>query len=136
MKALVTTALALVALALTVPAAGAEPDSYQPQLSTVDSSDVVSRYLDNARPPAGAPTDAVDRAVANRQGNVPQDAFDRAPLADRPLSTIPVTSATGSDGSGGLAGLALIGALLLAAVAGAASAAVLQPFGRRTPAHR
>ena len=134
MKALVTTALALVALALSVPVAGAEPDSYQPQLKTSDSSDVVSRYLDRTH--AGSVPDAVDRAVANRQSSVPQDAFDRAPIADRPVSTLPVASGADADPSDGLAGLGLVAALILAIGLGAAGTAVLTPLGRRTPAHR
>ena len=134
MKALVTTALALVALALSVPVAGAEPDSYQPQLKTADSSDVVSRYLD--RTYAGSVPDAVDHAVANRQSSVPQDAFDRAPIADRPVSTLPVASGANTDASDGLAGLGLVAALTLAMALGAAGAAVLTPLGRRMPAHR
>ena len=62
MKALVTTTLALVALALCVPIAGATPDSYQPQLKA-DTSDVVSRHLE-ARKSTEPATDVVDRAVA------------------------------------------------------------------------
>ena len=39
------------------------------------------------------PTDVVDRAVAIRQSSiVPQDSFDRAPIADRPVSSLPVAS--------------------------------------------
>lgn len=129
MKALVTTAF--VALALGVPVAVAEPDSYQPQLRSADSSDVVSRYLD--REARNAPSDVVDRAVANNSPLVPQDAFDRAPLADRPTPfSLPSTAA---DTDGGLAGLELAGALVLALAVGAAAAALV-PLGRRAPAHR
>ena len=134
MKAVATTALALVALALSAPVADAEPDSYQPQLKTHDSSDVVSRYLDRTH--AGGIRDAVDRAVANRQSSVPQDAFDRAPIADRPVSTRPVGSGANADASDGLAGLGLVAALILAMALGAAGSAVLTPLGRRTLAHR
>ena len=129
MKALVATALA--ALTLGVPVAVAEPDSYQPQLRSADSSDVVSRYLD--REARNAPSDVVDRAVANNSPLVPQDAFDRAPLADRPTPFLPPSIA--ADTGGGLAGLELAGALVLALAVGAAAAALV-PLGRRTPAHR
>jgi hypothetical protein len=130
MKALVTTVF--VALTLGVPFALAEPDGYQPQLRSADTSDVVSRYLD--RRERNTPTDVVDRAVARRTSITPQDAFDRAPIADRPTAALRV-SASAAETGGGLAGLALAGALALALAVGAALA-VLVPLGRRTPAHR
>ena len=135
MKALVTIALALVALALCVPLAGATPDSYQPQLKA-DTSDVVSRYLE-ARKSTEPGTDVVDRAVANRQSSiVPQDSFDRAPIADRPVSSVLVASGIDADASSGLRGFGLVGALLLAMAVGAVGAAMVTPLGRRTVAHR
>ena len=135
MKALVTTTLALVALALCVPLAGATPDSYQPQLKA-DTSDVVSRHLE-ARKSTEPATDVVDRAVANRLSSiVPQDSFDRAPIADRPVSSVLVASGTDADASNGLRGFGLVGALILAMAVGAAGAAVVRPLGRRTLAHR
>jgi hypothetical protein len=130
MKAFVTTALA--ALTLGVPVAAADPDGYQPQLKSVDQSDVIARYLE--REGRLAPTDVVDRAVANRNRVVPQDAFDRAPIADRPASTTPFTPSA-ADTDGGLHGVELAGALALALAVGAAAAALV-PLGRRTPAHR
>ena len=135
MKALVTIPLALVALALCVPIAGATPDSYQPQLKA-DTSDVVSRHLE-ARTSTEPGPDAVDRAVAIRQSSiVPQDSFDRAPLADRPVSSLSVASAADAEASSGLRGFGLVGALILAMAVGAAGAAVVTPLGRRTLAHR
>jgi hypothetical protein len=134
MKALVTTTLALVALALCVPIAGATPDSYQPQLKA-DTSDVVSRHLE-ARKSTEPATDVVDRAVANRLSSiVPQDSFDRAPIADRPVSSV-LVAGTDADASNGLRGFGLVGALILAMAVGAAGAAVVRPLGRRTLAHR
>ena len=134
MKALVTTTLALVALALCVPLAGATPDSYQPQLKA-DTSDVVSRHLE-ARKSTEPATDVVDRAVANRLSSiVPQDSFDRAPIADRPVSSV-LVAGTDADASNGLRGFGLVGALILAMAVGAAGAAVVRPLGRRTLAHR
>jgi len=134
MKARVTTTLALVALALCVPIAGATPDSYQPQLKA-DTSDVVSRHLE-ARKSTEPATDVVDRAVANRLSSiVPQDSFDRAPIADRPVSSV-LVAGTDADASNGLRGFGLVGALILAMAVGAAGAAVVRPLGRRTLAHR
>ena len=134
MKALVTTTLALVALALCVPIAGATPDSYQPQLKA-DTSDVVSRHLE-ARKSTEPATDVVDRAVANRLSSiVPQDSFDRAPIADRPVSSV-LVAGTDADASNGLRGFGLVGALILAMAVGAAGAALVRPLGRRTLAHR
>jgi hypothetical protein len=134
MKALVTITLALAALVLCVPLAGATPDSYQPQLKA-DTSDVVSRYLE-ARKSIEPPSDVVDRAVAIRQASiVPQDSFDRAPIADRPISSAPVASGA-ANSSSGLRGFGLVGALILAIAAGAVGAAVVTPLGRRTMAHR
>lgn len=130
MKAFV--AIALAAVTLGVPVAAADPDGYQPQLHSVDQSDVVSRYLE--REGLLAPTDVVDRAVANRNRVVPQDAFDRAPIADRPASTTRSTSPA-ADTDSGLRGVELAGALALALAVGAAAAALV-PLGRRTPAHR
>ena len=81
--------------------------------------------------------DVVDRAVANRQSSiVPQDSFDRAPIADRPVSSVLVASGTDADASNGLRGFGLVGALILAMAVGAAGAAVVTPLGRRTLAHR
>lgn len=132
MKAFVPIALALVALALCAPIAGATPDSYQPQLKA-DTSDVVSRHLE-ARKATEPATDVVDRAVANRQSSiVPQDSFDRASIADRPASSLPVASGTDGGASSGLRGFGLVGALILAMAVGAA---VVAPLGRRTLAHR
>ena len=128
MKGIITTALALAALALSAPVASAEPDGYQPQLRA-DTSDVVSRYLNHSSLDM---SDVVDRAVAAQTPVVPQDAFDRAPVADRPVS---IVSASRTDADEGLEGLQLAGAIGLALLAGAALTALV-PLGRRTLAHR
>jgi hypothetical protein len=126
-------AVALAASVLAVPVAGAQPDSYQPQLRGVDTSDVVSRALDNRMPE----TDVVDRAVARHQqeSSIPVDSFDRAPLAERPSAVLSADSVPAIESSDGLGGLGLVGALALAATIGAA-ATVLTPVGRRSLAHR
>lgn len=135
MKALVTIPLALVALALCVPIAGATPDGYQPQLKA-DTSDVVSRHLE-ARKSTEPATDVVDRAVANRLSSIlPQDSFDRAPIADRPVPGLLVASGTDADASSGLRGFGLVGVLILAMAVGAAGVAVVTSLGHRTVAHR
>jgi hypothetical protein len=129
MKGITTTALAAFALALGTPVASADPDGYQPQLRTTDPSDVVSRYLNHS---AQDMSDVVDRAVAARTPVAPRDAFDRAPVADRPVS---IASASRTGDRDGLQGFQLAGAIGLALLAGAAMT-VLVPIGRRTPAHR
>lgn len=128
MKGIITTALALAALALSAPVASAEPDGYQPQLRA-DTSDVVSRYLNHS---AHEMSDVVDRAVAARTPVVPQDSLDRSPLADRPVSILSSSRTRTGDG---LEGPELAGAICLALLAGAALTALV-PLGRRTLAHR
>lgn len=133
MKKALTLTVALAATAFGVPVAGAEPDSYQPQLRGADSSDVVSRALDKR----GAPTDVVDRALRRHQqeSSVPLDAFDRAPLADRPVTALPAAAGPSVDSSEGVGGIGLVGALALAATLGAAATA-LTPLRRKSLAHR
>lgn len=128
-----TLAVGLAALALGVPVAAAEPDSYQPQLRGVDTSDVISRALDNRVPE----TDVVDRAVARHQqeSSIPVDSFDRAPLAERPSAVLATDSTQAIEPGDGLGGIGLAGALALAAILGAAATA-LTPLGRRSLAHR
>lgn len=133
MKKALTLTVALAATAFAVPVAGAEPDSYQPQLRGADSSDVVSRALDNR----SAPSDVVDRAIRRRQqeSSVPLDSFDRAPLADRPVTALPAAAGPSVDSSDGVGGIGLVGALALAATLGAAATA-LTPRKRKSLAHR
>ena len=128
MKGIITTALALLTFALCASIASAEPDSYQPQLRA-DTSDVVSRYLNHGSQDM---SDIVDRAIAARTPVVPQDAVDRAPVAERPVA---IVSAPRTRAGDGLEGLQLAGAICLALLAGAAMT-MLVPLGRRTPAHR
>jgi hypothetical protein len=117
-------ATAITALAIAVPAAGATPDGYQPQLRPSSQPDAFMRHLRNSAP-APRQSDAFTRYLRNNapQAGAAAHPDSRGARVGFAVSATPVT-VSGDDGTDLATGVigALLGAFVTAlAIVGASS---------------